>query len=285
MVDTPDLYSDRDETTAAVWGEYAMLDGRLLHRLDYQDTIFKQSFDGGSTTRGETEAFKYRGSFALDGRQVAGARQLLNLLAEHQTDSSSEAPDYERETNSLALEYRGFFDSGFDVQAGVRHDANKVFEDFTSWNVGLSWRIPDRPFRLHGSAGTGLVNPSFFELFANSDFGTSRYVGNPDLRPETNRGYDIGVETELPNGWGTIDVTYFNEKLEDEIESYLAGTEDGVQIFSYRNQEGKSPREGVEISSRLQPTEDLTLGLTYTYLDAQNPDGSVEIRRPATNSG
>lgn len=285
VIDDPLPTSRRDETQAAVWGEYAALDGRLTHRLEYQDTLFKQGFNGGPADRGETEAVKYRGSLGLDGRPAAEARQLLNLMAEYWKDSSTTAPGQERERNSLALEYRGFFDNGLDVQAGLRHDANKVFEDFTSWNLGLSYRVAETPFRLHGSAGTGLVNPSFFELFADADYGSQRYIGNPDLRPETNRGYDLGVEAEVLGGRGTIDLTYFNERLKDEIESYFVGIEDGVAVYSYRNQAGESPRQGIELSARLQATEALLLGLSYTYLDAKNPDGSVEIRRPRHEVG
>jgi len=284
VVDDPDAHSERDEFQGSLWAEYSMLDGRLTHRLDYQDTIYKQSYDGGPTTRGETQKLKYRGSFGIDGR-VAEASHLLNLLAERQEDESSSAPENRREMTSVALEYRGFLDNGLDVQAGIRHDGNKVFEDFTSWNLGLSWRMPDRPFRLHASAGNGLVNPSYFELYANADYGSSVYRGNPDLKPEKNRGFDLGVEAELPDGMGTVDVTWFKEDLEDEIESYLERIENGVAYYGYRNQAGESPREGVEVTARIKATDSLDVALNYTYLDAENPDGSVEVRRPRHELG
>ncbi|WP_449044262.1 TonB-dependent receptor plug domain-containing protein [Paracoccus versutus] len=284
VVDDPHKYSERDEFQGGIWAEYSMLGGRLTHRLDYQDTIYKQSSDGGPVTRGETRKLKYRGSFGIDGT-VAEASHLLNVLAERQRDESSSAPENRREMTSVALEYRGFLDNGLDVQAGVRHDGNKVFEDFTSWNLGLSWHVPDQPFRLHASAGTGLVNPSYFELYANADYGSSVYLGNPNLKPEKNRGFDLGVEAQLPNGMGVVDVTYFNEKLRDEIESYLVRAEGGTSYYSYRNQAGESPREGVEVTARIKATDSLDVALNYTYLDARNPDGSVEVRRPRHELG
>lgn len=285
VIDDPAPNSDRDEVLGNVWAEYSMLDGRLTHRLEYQNTVYKQIHNGGPVTRGETDKLKYRGSFGLDGLAVADSAQILNLLAEHQKDNSSSAPENEREMTSVALEYRGFYDNGVDLQLGLRHDANKVFEDFTSWNVAVSYRLADYPVRLHASAGTGLVNPSYSELYSNADYGSSVYLGNPGLRPEKNRGFDIGVEAELADGRGVVDVTYFNEKLEDEIESYLVGIVDDVATYSYRNQTGKSPREGIEISGRLQATDDLMLALSYTYLDATNPNGSVEVRRPRHELG
>ncbi|MDR0808963.1 MAG: TonB-dependent receptor, partial [Gemmobacter sp.] len=286
VVDDPAPFSRRDETTGGLWAEYAMLGGRMTHRIDFQDSVFKQSFDGGPTGRGQTRKLNYRLSYGLDGRPVAQAKHLLNLLAEKQEDKSTSVPGKAREMASVALEYRGFLDNGLDIQAGLRHDNNKVFEDFTSWNLGLSWRIPDTGLRLHGSAGTGLVNPSFFELFADDDFGAwGKYLGNPDLKPERNGGYDLGIETEILGGRGLVDVTYFNESIKDAITQYLVSTDAVGPTYSFRNAEGKSPREGVEISGRLQATDTLSLGLSYTWLNARDDTGAVLIRRPRSELG
>lgn len=279
VVDDPSLYSERKEFQGALWSEYAMLDGRLVHRLEYQDTIYRQAYDGAPFTRGETTKLKYRLSYGLDGLPVADARHLLNVLAERQEDENSSAPDYARDMNSLAVEYRGFLENGLDIQAGIRRDDNKQFEDFTSWNLGLSWRVPGQPVRLHASAGSALVNPSYYELFADDAFA----LGNPGLKPEINRGFDLGVEVEVLAGRGLIDMTWFKERLQDEISYAYGAAPDGRA--SYVNQPGESPREGVEVTGRLQATDDLTLALNYTYLDASNPDGSVEIRRPRHEVG
>src|SRR5690606_10620821 len=44
VVDNPGLTSERRELQGSVWAELSSLDGRLTHRLDYQDTVFKQLF-------------------------------------------------------------------------------------------------------------------------------------------------------------------------------------------------------------------------------------------------
>ena len=277
--DDPALFGKRDERQGALWAEFASLDGRLTHRLDYQDSVLKQNNEGAGWTTGKTRKLKYRGSLGLDGRPVEDAAHILGLLAERQEDSSTAAPEYRRERTSLALEYRGFLDNGLNLQAGVRHDDNRVFDDFTSWTLALSWQVPDRPFRLHASAGTGLVNPSYYELYA--DDGYTR--GNPYLRPEKNRGFDLGVELSLPDGRGSVDLTYFRETLEDEI-TYVGGTAPDWR-GTYVNQPGESPREGVELAARVNATRNLDLALNYTYLDAKDPDGAVEIRRPRHELG
>jgi vitamin B12 transporter len=271
VVDDPTQFSNADELTAGIYAEYAMLEGRLTHRLSYEKTENKTSFNGGARTSRQTEALKYRLSFGLDGRAVADADHLLNLLVEDETDSSTSNPLFVRDTTSVALEYRGSFD-GLDVQAGARFDDNASFDDATTWNLGLSYQIPDTGLRLHASAGTGVVNPSYFELYATT-FG---YTGNPNLAPERNRSFDLGAEVTVLEGRGLIDVTYFNETLTDEITDVSTGP----GTFSFENQLGESDREGIEVSGTMQATDALAVRLAYTYIDAKNPNGSVETRRP-----
>lgn len=277
LVDDDTPYYDRNEFTGSVWGEYSMLDGRLIQRLEYQDSIAKSSDTGAPELRGETEKWKYRLSYGLDGRPVADAAHILNLLAEKQHDESSNAPGKARDLKSVALEYRAFLDMGLDLQAGLRRDDNKSVDDFTSWNLGLSWQIPDQPLRLHASVGRGLVNPSFYELYADDAYTT----GNPDLEPETNRGFDLGVEAQLPRGLGSVDITWFRERIENEITATLGPD----WRYSYTNAAGSSPREGVEIAAQLQPSQNLSMALNYTYLDAKTPQGGVEARRPRHEFG
>ncbi len=281
LIDDATQTSERDEFTGSLWGEYGTHEGRILHRLEYQDTVFKQKHNDGPYNRGETRALKYRLSASLDGQPLSEARHLLNIMLERVEDENDTAPNYDRANNSVALEYRGFYDSGLDVQAGIRRDNFDSFDDFTSWNLGLSWQIPDMPYRLHASAGRGLVKPSYYELFADDSY----TLGNPDLKPEHNSGYDIGIEAEILDGRGTVDLTYFNEEMEDEITYVFGAAADGSGRSSYINQKGKNPREGIEISGQLQATDQLRLGLNYTYLDAKNADGSVEIRRPRHELG
>ena len=276
VVDDPTQFSDRDEQLAQVYAELDTFDGRLKHRLSLERTDFDSARNGGATTETKTEAAKYLLSFGLDGQAADQADHLLNAMLEWEEDSSSSNPAYARKTNSIALEYRGSFANGLDLQLGVRHDSNSAFEDATSWTASASYTFAGSGIRLHGSAGTGIVNPSYFELFANSTFGSTSYLGNPNLQPEENRSFDFGVEVPFLQGRGLVDVTYFDETLTGEIESYMVN----ATTFSYRNQVGDSQRKGVELAASLDATDALDLRLSYTYLDASNPNGSVEVRRP-----
>ena len=271
VVDDTAQFSNRNELTASLFAELTAMDGRMTHRLTVEKTDSDQSFNGFAPTENSTDAIEYRLSFGLDGQTVANADQILNLLIERQEDKTSANPDFSIVAESVALEYRGSFSNGLDLQAGVRQDFNDPFENATTWNLGAAYTLASG-VRLHGSAGTGVVNPTFFELFASA-FG---FTGNPDLQPEENVSFDLGVEFPVLDGRGTVDVTYFNERLTNEITSVSTGP----GTFSFENQAGESTREGVEVSSRIAATDNLDLRASYTYLDARNPDGSVETRRP-----
>ena len=295
ILDDPDALSKRRELTASLYAEYQMLDGRLVHRLSYDESRFDQSSDdinnGFYEVDGKTRTLQYRASLGLDGRPAAEARHLLNFLVDdvREQTSTSYVPRFSRNSTSVALEYRAFLDGGIDLQAGLRHDDNSAFRDFTTWNLGLSWQIPDTGLRLHASAGTGVVNPTFFENFGGA-FG---YISNTALKPERNKGFDIGIEAEIFGGRGLIDVTYFNEKLTDAIVSASGDAGPGGSCIPslggastcYVNLTGTSPREGIEVSGHLQATDDLTLRLAYTYLEASTPSGDPATRRPGHELG
>ncbi|WBU63988.1 TonB-dependent receptor plug domain-containing protein [Paracoccus aerodenitrificans] len=271
-----DLYAERKESAGRIWAEAETLNGRLVHRLSYDQTRFELSQNGGAADKARTDIWRYRGAFGLDGPYFT-ATQTLTLGLERREDENSVASDQNRASNSVILEYRGAFANGLDVQLGLRHDNNDLFKNASTWSLGLSYEVPGVPVRLHGSAGTGVVNPSYLELY-----GGYGYAGNPGLKPEENRGFDIGAELHFAGGRGVADLTYFQEELENEISFSGIPLADGT---NYYNQDGVSKRRGVELSADFQASDALSLGFAYTYLHAKDPDGQVEIRRPRHTLG
>lgn len=271
IVDDPTLFSDNDEVTAALNLTLETMGGRLMHRLGLEATRNDRADNGFAPTQTQTDALRYRLSFGLDGQPADYADHLLNAMVEWERDSSSLNPLFERQTTSYALEYRGQM-GATSVQGGLRYDDNSVFDDALTWTLAANHDF-DSGLRLHGSAGTGVVNPSYLELFGNPAWGIT---GNPALTPERNRSVDIGLEFPVFGNRGTMDVTLFHEVLADEITYVPTGPGTGTYI----NQTGDSPRTGIEMAGRVQVNDAWSLRMAYTYLQAENPDGSVEIRRP-----
>ncbi|MCK5668785.1 MAG: TonB-dependent receptor, partial [Gammaproteobacteria bacterium] len=164
------------------------------------------------------------------------------------------------------------------LSGSVRNDNNSDFKDATTYRLTAAYNLSDWGTRIHANYGTGNKRPTFNELFG---FFPGFFIGNPDLKPEKSKSWDVGVEQGLWKGRANIGVTYFHSRLDDEIDGFFfTGTG-----FTAVNVSGVSKRQGVEITSDAKLTDNLELSAAYTWLDATQPDATTgtqvtEIRRP-----
>ena len=156
----------------------------------------------------------------------------------------------------------------------TRRDQNDRFKDLTTWRVTGTHALWDR-VRLHGSWGEGSANPTFFELFG---FIPESFAGNPDLKPESSKGWDLGLSGEATDGQYAWDLTYFRSRLNSEITTSFGPAPD---YFSQPiNLDGASRREGWEASLTADVSELITIDANFTLLDSEEPGGRREVRRP-----
>ncbi len=288
LVSSSDEQNDRQELFASAYATALSWGGRIEHGPFFSATRADsaQRLDGRKTSdqTGERYVARYQAKIALDAATLDTADHSLTLATEWKRETfqhnnprlvsdPSQLDEQRRDLYSLIGEYRGHF-GHFDLQAGLRHDFNDEFEDETTYSLAVSVPVETLAARLHASVGTGVQNPTMIEQFG---FFPGQFIGNPNLTPEKSFGWDIGVEKALWNDRFVIDVTYFNQTLDDEIGTEYTGPD---FIATPVNQDGESDREGVEIAASLAATEALRLDASYTYLEATNPDGSREVRRP-----
>ncbi|WP_055920998.1 TonB-dependent receptor plug domain-containing protein [Altererythrobacter sp. Root672] len=224
-------------------------------------------------SEGERLNLSARSTIGFDTPSFANATHHVTVFVEHEEegyrntfpfDPSQEARQ-ERSLLGYGAEYRlDLFDSLF-LRGAIRHDENDDFEDATTYSVSGSWVLGST--RLHASYGTGVTNPTFTEQFG---YIPGEFVGNPDLLPERAKGFDFGVEQRLFDDKLLFDATYFNSTLRDEIISVYPSVENDL---------GESNREGIELAARVN-LGSISFGGSYTYLDATDPDGGEEVRRP-----
>ncbi|QGM20993.1 TonB-dependent receptor plug domain-containing protein [Spiribacter sp. 2438] len=257
-----DNRTDLNERAGSIYLDHNAAGGRVSHRLRFDRTTQK------AFTNFRTEVVNYRLQTALDGATTTSSDQLLSVLLERREDRDRDG-EGERDNNSAALEYRAWMTDSASLQAGVRRDNNSEFANETTWNVAGSYFL-DNGVRWHASAGRAVVNPSFVNI--TGGFGVEP---NPDLEPEKNIGFDVGVEIPLASDGSFVDITYFNETLEDKIAPF-------PENF---NLDGDSDRQGVELTVFLKPVDDVDVTLNYTYTDANDPDGNIETRRPRNEVG
>ncbi len=200
----------------------------------------------------------------------------LTLLAETETEQFSNfggagAGQNQNENirnHALAADYR-FNQDAITLSASARADFNEKFDDSQTWRVGAGYAIDEIGGRVRASVGTGVKNPSMTELFG---FFPAFFVGNPDIKPETSTGYNIGYDQKL--GRWNFSADYFRSDLKDEI-----FTDFGVFPATVRNRAAKSKREGIELEARGAVGETLDMRASATFLDAEE-NGVRELRRP-----
>ena len=263
------------------------LDGRWRHQASVSltdtdndnrsENAFAPSGFDQTSSDAEVLVYTFQTSFDIaDGHTLTGAFERWEEDFEQRGAASPFGDpnrDEDIDTNSFVGEYRGQLTPDLTVLASVRNDDNSDFDDKTTGRVSAAWQLAGGATTLRGAYGTGIKNPTFTERFG---FFTN-FVGNPDLKPEESKGWEIGVDQRLLGDRMQLSATWFDEELEDEINGFFF--DPGIGDFTAVNEDGKSEREGLELSGRWLIGSGLSLYAAYTWLDASEDDGSDEIRR------
>lgn len=237
------------------------------------DTDF---FDGNDnqtfSSNGEKDKFDYQTNLFFSTPQFADAEHTLTFLAEREREDQRSGGatfnNVEIVNYGYAGEYRlGLWDRLF-LSGGLRYDDNDdLFDNETTYRATAAYLHRETGTRLHGSVGRGVKNPTLFELFGF----TANFTGNPNLEPEKSFGWDVGVEQSFWDDRVLIDVTYFNNEIEDLI------TGSGNTAI---NLEGENEIQGIEVSAAAEPIQGLRFDIAYTFTDAEDDNGDDLTRRP-----
>jgi vitamin B12 transporter len=179
------------------------------------------------------------------------------------------------QSNDLGL-YLGLSASWLSVlhvQAQVRQDWISNVAPVTTWRLGVVYDVT-RNTRIHVAYGTAFLVPSLNDRYGADDTG---FVGNPNLRPESSRGWETGVSQTLP-GLGradfvTLSGTYFASRVTNLIQLQFAPVEMPINVAS-------ANLSGVESEITIRPADWLTANLAYTYTSAADATGTELPRRP-----
>jgi len=282
LVVDADLHSESRQRYALLELKARLLDERWQHRLAYAVTDTEaDNFDGGAFTggnEGERRKLEYHNTLAFEGNRLD---QWLSLGLQHEElefanrlvglPAANQRQDDEQ--RSVIAEYAVVFDEVTSLSASVRYDDNDRFDDASTVRLTSSHLFRASGTRLHGSYGQGITNPGFFELFG---FIPDSFIGNPELEPERSDAWDLGVAQAFFDGALLVDLTWFDADLDDEIITVFTPAFESTTV----NQAGRSERQGLEAVLEAQLGTDWSLRTSYSWLDADDPDGEPELRRP-----
>ena len=282
IIDSPSVRSVTEAVYGLVRSEAAFLDGRWTNALGVQvadsrrdgyDSTGRTSGENGtrikgsgeSTLRFDTDRVKHRVTVALDVERESFRNR----------DPSGFAFGGKRHVTNTGIvsSYDIAVDDAAAFGASVRRDLNTQFADTTTYRVQASYAFAEGT-RVRAATGSGVKNPLFYDLYGYS---SGRYTGNPNLKPERSDGFEIGAEQKLFGGAATAGVTYFNNRLHDEIYiTYLPPLFEGTP----QNRTTLSKQQGIEAFVTSKIGEAWRVDASYTHLHARDGGGEKVRRAP-----
>lgn len=179
-------------------------------------------------------------------------------------------------------EYR--VDNKLLLTPAIRYDYHKSFGSHTSPNLGATYFISDKS-RFKANYGTSYRAPSVDELYGafthGGIWGGMAIVGNPDLKPEKSKGWEISYEQEFGDTT-SAKLTYFDNKKEDAI-SYKIEMAHPSQMGKFYNIDSTSSK-GVEFEIKHDFGKGFTLVGNYNWLDSVDDTTGERLNYNARNT-
>jgi len=249
-------------------GKFTLFDGLLENQIggsyfEKQRDLFAAGVETGHFDGYQTR-FDYQGNlrFNPDNTLTFGAETRKEWVNDTSTVS------YSADSQSVyALYQLGLFDALY-LTGGGRYDDNSRFGGHGTYRFTAAYNLRDWGTKPHASYGTGFKSPSLFQLFANF---APFFVGNPNLEPETSRGFDVGVEQKLLGGRLVVDATFFKNDIDNLIASA------GTTLINI----AKTETYGVELSAKARPFDWLDLAAAYTYSLGEDTQTHTQLVRRA----
>mgnify|MGYP000080636521 CR=1 FL=1 len=283
LIEDQDRVSEFENSTMRFQGDYSSKDGTWQHKVlisqsKSDNTAFADKAKG-NVTASTKDQIQYIGSFTWD----QGAQNIAALVEREEEDWMQRGEitwgvydpnqDRERDTDSVAVEYRTDINDHLTLAASARHDDNSEFDSAKTYRAEAIYQLTEA-IRLRSAVGTAVKNPTFTERFG---FYTN-FIGNPNLIPEESTSWELGADQLIMGGALTLSLTIFEAELENEIDGFVY--DPATFAYTSNNINGTSERKGAELSAVGNISESMSLSAAYTYTDSTGDDAVREVRRP-----
>ncbi|WP_185983283.1 TonB-dependent receptor plug domain-containing protein [Aureimonas mangrovi] len=270
-----DIETDGKQFFGRAEGKLSLLDGRWDHIFGLGYTRNERDTTTETTPygfTGETRRVDYQTNFSFDTPALFDTTHISTFAIQHEENSAvseNAFSSFDRtiDTTGFVGQHQVTFADRLSLTGSLRHDDNDIFEDADTYRLTGAYSFLETGTKLRASFGTGVKNPTLYELYGYSE----DYRGNPDLQPEEARGWDVGIDQTLWDGLAFIEATYFDQRIENLI------TGSGQTSI---NLPGESKIDGVELGLTLQLLDGLTARAAYTRTNGEDADGDELVRRP-----
>ncbi len=221
-----------------------------------------------SETELQRHHFEYRADAAVRANQMLTAAFAYDgergVLTNHRSVAEPQRPA--RNNTGATVQYEAA-PGNVSLVGGIRFENNGSFGFYVAPRLTASWLVNAgneirSATRLRASIGRGIKEPLFFQSYSPSP----TFLGNPDLKPERSRGFDLGVEQRLARDQVGIHATYFSNHFDDLIS---LGPSDPVTFAARYENIGETRASGLELAGNAVLIAGLRLSGAYTLLDSR----------------
>jgi len=190
---------------------------------------------------------------------LAGPWNLFSLGVEKRKDSlnSTDAGNHETTNDAWFLQDELSLGDSLIVVVGGRKDKHSVYGDRFSPRTSARYLVAGSGTIIRASYGKSFRGPTFNDLYWQDPYSH----GNPDLKPESSKEIEAGIEQPLGVG-NLVKVTGFRRKVTDLINW-------NWMVFPMVPENiGKADIKGAEAETAFRLSNTMGLGANYTYIKA-----------------
>ncbi|MEW6507677.1 MAG: TonB-dependent receptor [Bacteroidota bacterium] len=151
------------------------------------------------------------------------------------------------------------------TSAGLRLENHQKFGNELTYRIAPAYYSDQLNMKLKFTYGTGFKAPSLFNLF-------DPMWGNPDLKPEKSKGWDLGIEKYFMQNKLTAGVTYFDLRIEN-----MFGFDNNYRTVNI----ARASTRGVELYFSIKQLNGFSVNTNYTFTETKDLfEGSEDFNKP-----
>jgi len=177
-------------------------------------------------------------------------------------NDSTTSAKHEYNVTAGYLENRlDLFDNKLNVNLSVRLDDYSNFDTQINPGLDLLYKMNDA-IKFHGLISRSYRVPTFNDLYWPND---GMGEGNPNLKPEKGVTGEFGVEARI-NKYFTSGLTYYRS----DYKQLIQWSEWSIIKVSQPENVASAVIQGVEFENKVSITDNLELGIDYSFLIAKD---------------
>ena len=215
--------------------------------------------------------FQYRADASIAPNQTLTAAFEYDgeraVLTDHRSTAPPQRPS--RDNSGTTVQYEASKDR-VSLVGGIRFENNGSFGFYVAPRIAASWLVSSGTAggnglgttRLRGSVGRGIKEPLFIQSYSPNP----SFLGNPDLKPERSRGFDVGIDQRFAGDRVALEAIYFANYFDDLIS---LGPFDPVTFNAQYENIGETRASGLELLGTALAGSEWRFSGGYTFMNGK----------------